>query len=137
MENANTNQVLKRKLLTPSGMRWPSWDYLKLGSYWSWYVMNMTFKIMTAKLCITSLLSCSAALCFCQLQVLWDHDSFGVKGFLGSATLTLEDIHRVSSLDASQSYQLQGVKTGAVEIKVKVISGESKVSLDSYSLLTP
>jgi hypothetical protein len=58
--------------------------------------------------------------------MLWDHDSFGVKGFLGSVTLTLEDIHRVSSLDASQSYQLQGVKTGAVEIKVKVISGESK-----------
>jgi len=69
--------------------------------------------------------------------MLWDHDSFGVKGFLGSVTLTLEDIHRVSSLDASQSYQLQGVKTGAVEIKVKVISGESKVSLDSYPLLSP
>lgn len=66
--------------------------------------------------------------------MLWDCDSFGVKGFLGSVTLTLEDIHKVSSLDASQSYQLQGVKTGAVEIKVKVISGESKVSLDSYPL---
>jgi hypothetical protein len=69
--------------------------------------------------------------------VLWDHDSFGMKGFLGSTTLTLEDIHRVSSLDASQSYQLQGVSTGAVEMKVKVISGESKVSLGSYPLLTP
>lgn len=69
--------------------------------------------------------------------MLWDHDSFGVKGFLGSVTLTLEDIHRVSSLDASQSYQLQGVKTGAVEIKVKMIAGESKVSLDSYLLLSP
>ena len=83
------------------------------------------------------MLSRSATLCFFQLQMLWDHDSFGVKGFLGSVTLTLEDIHRVSSLDASQSYQLQGVKTGAVEIKVKVISGESKVSLDSYPLLSP
>ena len=66
--------------------------------------------------------------------MLWDHDSFGMKGFLGSVTFTLEDIHKVSSLDASQSYQLQGVKTGAVEIKVKVISGESKVSLDNYPL---
>jgi hypothetical protein len=69
--------------------------------------------------------------------VLWDHDSFDIKGFLGSVTLTLEDIHRVSSLDAFQSYQLQGVKTGAVEIKVKVIAGDSKVSLDSYPLLSP
>jgi hypothetical protein len=55
-----------------------------------------------------------------------------MKEFLGSTTLTLEDIRRVSSLDASQSCHLQGVRTGVVEIKVKVISEESEVSLSSY-----
>jgi hypothetical protein len=59
-----------------------------------------------------------------------------MKDFLGSTTLTLEDIHRVSTLDASQSCQLQGVRTGVVEIKVKVISEESKVSLGSYPSLS-
>lgn len=76
--------------------------------------------------------SCLAALYCVQLQVLWDHDTFGAKDFLGSTTLTLEDICRFSSLDASQSCLLQGVRTGVVEIKVKVISEDIKVSLDSY-----
>lgn len=66
--------------------------------------------------------------------MLWDHDTFGMKDFLGSVTLTLEDIRRISSSDASQSCQLQGVKTGVVEIKVKVISGENEVNFEHISL---
>ncbi|XP_021917858.1 uncharacterized protein PYUK71.03c-like isoform X2 [Zootermopsis nevadensis] len=58
--------------------------------------------------------------------VLWDYDTFGMKDFLGNVTLTLEDIRKASNSDTSQSYQLQGVKTGAVEIKVKVISEETE-----------
>jgi hypothetical protein len=55
-----------------------------------------------------------------------------MKDFLGNVTLTLEDIRRISSLDASQSYQLQGIKTGSVEIKVKVISEETEVGMSNY-----
>jgi hypothetical protein len=55
-----------------------------------------------------------------------------MKDFLGSVTLTLEDIRKISSSDASQSCQLQGVKTGVVEIKVKVISEETEVRVSSY-----
>ncbi|XP_069673106.1 uncharacterized protein [Periplaneta americana] len=58
--------------------------------------------------------------------VLWDHDTFGMKDFLGSVTISMEDIRRFSSSDASQSCQLQGVKTGVVEIKIKVISEETE-----------
>jgi hypothetical protein len=74
----------------------------------------------------------SLTLHFDQFQVLWDHDTFGMKDFLGSVTLTLEDIRKVSSSDASQSYQLQGVKTGVVEFKVKVISGENEVNFEHF-----
>lgn len=55
-----------------------------------------------------------------------------MKDFLGNVTLTLEDIRKASNSDTSQSYQLQGVKTGAVEIKVKVISEETEVSVCTY-----
>jgi hypothetical protein len=58
-----------------------------------------------------------------------------MKDFLGSVTLTSEDIRRVSSSDASQSCQLQGVKTGVVEFKVKVISGENEVNFEHFSFL--
>lgn len=54
---------------------------------------------------------------------------FGMKDFLGSVTLSCEDIRRCSALDAPQWYQLQGTKTGSVEVRVKVISDmETEVS---------
>ncbi|XP_068082073.1 uncharacterized protein [Anabrus simplex] len=58
--------------------------------------------------------------------VLWDHDSFGMKDFLGSVNFTLEDIRRFSKLDSVQCCQLQGVKTGTLELKIKVISEEAE-----------
>ena len=57
-----------------------------------------------------------------SFQLIWDHDVFGMKDFLGSVTLSSDDIRRYSSLDSPQWLQLQGTKSGCVEIKVKVIS---------------
>jgi len=61
--------------------------------------------------------------------MLWDHDVFGMKDFLGSVTFALDDIRRYSALDAPQWFQLHGAKTGSVELKIKVISDvDSEVS---------
>jgi hypothetical protein len=45
------------------------------------------------------------------------------RDFLGSVTLILEDMRRVSNSDASQRCQLQGVKSGVVEINCTVYQG--------------
>jgi hypothetical protein len=79
--------------------------------------------------------SCSVTSYCDQLQVLWDHDTFGMKDFLGNVTFTLEDIRRLSSSDSTHSCQLQGVKTGVIEIKVKVISEETEVSSSLFKAL--
>ncbi|XP_059473484.1 uncharacterized protein LOC132195473 isoform X2 [Neocloeon triangulifer] len=54
--------------------------------------------------------------------VIWDHDVLGMKDFIGSVSITVDEIRHLSSLDTAQWRQLQGVKTGAIEIRVKVIS---------------
>ncbi|KAJ9589915.1 hypothetical protein L9F63_016976, partial [Diploptera punctata] len=59
--------------------------------------------------------------------VLWDHDTFGMKDFLGNVMLSLDDIRRFSNSDAAQYCQLQGVKSGIMELKIKVISEESEL----------
>lgn len=57
--------------------------------------------------------------------MVWDHDSFGMKDFLGSVSFSLEEIRQMSSLDCSTWYALQGVRTGEVELKIRVISDDS------------
>ncbi|XP_065354006.1 uncharacterized protein LOC135948588 isoform X3 [Cloeon dipterum] len=54
--------------------------------------------------------------------VIWDHDVLGMKDFIGSVSLTVDEIRQFSALDTSQWKLLQGVKTGSVELRVKVIS---------------
>lgn len=66
------------------------------------------------------------------VQVLWDHDTFGMKDYLGSMTFTLEDIREMSSLDKVQCFQLHGVKSGVVELKLKVISEETEVNMPCF-----
>ncbi|XP_076303310.1 uncharacterized protein LOC143221730 isoform X2 [Lasioglossum baleicum] len=56
--------------------------------------------------------------------VLWDHDTFGMKDYLGKVSLTLEDIRKLSSSDQSHWFTLRGTKTGSVELKIKVLSEE-------------
>jgi hypothetical protein len=65
---------------------------------------------------------------FSYVQMIWDHDVFGMKDFLGNVKLTVDDIRHLSSLDVAQWRQLQGVKSGSVEIRVKVISEVTEVS---------
>lgn len=55
-------------------------------------------------------------------QVIWDHDVFGMNDFLGSLTFTCDEIRRCSANDAPQWFQLQNIKSGCVQIRVKVIS---------------
>lgn len=64
---------------------------------------------------------------------MWDHDVFGMKDFLGSITLSCDEIRRCSALDAPQWFQLQGTKSGSVEIKIKVISDMETESISSYA----
>ncbi|XP_025157748.1 tricalbin-3-like isoform X3 [Harpegnathos saltator] len=56
--------------------------------------------------------------------VLWDHDTFGMKDYLGKVSLTLDDIRKLSSNDQSHWFTLRGTKTGSVELKIKVLSEE-------------
>ncbi|XP_017880570.1 uncharacterized protein LOC108625242 isoform X2 [Ceratina calcarata] len=56
--------------------------------------------------------------------VLWDHDTFGMKDYLGKVSLTLDNIRRLSDGDRSHWFTLRGTKTGAVELKIKVLSEE-------------
>ncbi|XP_051166323.1 uncharacterized protein LOC127284735 isoform X5 [Leptopilina boulardi] len=56
--------------------------------------------------------------------ILWDHDTFGMKDYLGKVSLTLEDIRRLSTSDQSHWFALRGTKSGSVELKVKVLSEE-------------
>lgn len=65
--------------------------------------------------------------------LLWDHDIFGMKDFLGSVTFTCDEIRRCSAIDAPQWFQLQNTKSGSVEMKVKVISDIEMESCSSYA----
>ncbi|XP_076236391.1 uncharacterized protein LOC143180510 [Calliopsis andreniformis] len=56
--------------------------------------------------------------------VLWDHDTFGMKDYLGKVSLTLDDIRKLSGSDQSHWFTLRGTKTGSVELKIKVLSEE-------------
>ncbi|XP_043280292.1 uncharacterized protein [Venturia canescens] len=56
--------------------------------------------------------------------VLWDHDTFGMKDYLGKVSLNLEDIRKVSCADQSHWFTLRGTKSGSVELKVKILSEE-------------
>ncbi|XP_066593483.1 uncharacterized protein [Prorops nasuta] len=56
--------------------------------------------------------------------VLWDHDTFGMKDYLGKVSLNLEDIRKLSSCDQSTWFTLRGTKTGSVEVKIKILSEE-------------
>ncbi|KAK9299933.1 hypothetical protein QLX08_007168 [Tetragonisca angustula] len=57
--------------------------------------------------------------------VLWDHDTFGMKDYLGKVSLTLDDIRKLSNSDQqSHWFTLRGTKTGSVELKIKVLSEE-------------
>ncbi|XP_076376389.1 uncharacterized protein LOC117225022 isoform X1 [Megalopta genalis] len=56
--------------------------------------------------------------------VLWDHDTFGMKDYLGKVSLTLEDIRKLSNSDQSHWFTLRGTKTGSVELRIKVLSEE-------------
>ncbi|CAK9818685.1 TCB1 [Anthophora plagiata] len=56
--------------------------------------------------------------------VLWDHDTFGMKDYLGKVSLTLHDITKLSNSDQSHWFTLRGTKTGSVELKIKVLSKE-------------
>lgn len=68
-----------------------------------------------------------------SLQVIWDHDVFGMKDFLGSVTLTCDDIRRCSAQDTPQWFQLHNTKSGSVEVKVKVISEmETEVRMKTF-----
>ncbi|XP_060817891.1 uncharacterized protein LOC132908177 isoform X1 [Bombus pascuorum] len=56
--------------------------------------------------------------------VLWDHDTFGMRDYLGKVSLTLDDIRKLSSSDQSHWLMLRETKTGSVELKIKVLSEE-------------
>ncbi|KAL7288878.1 hypothetical protein TKK_0016848 [Trichogramma kaykai] len=56
--------------------------------------------------------------------VLWDHDTFGMKDYLGKVSLTLEEIRRLSNTDQSYWFVLRGTKSGSIELKIKVLSEE-------------
>ncbi|GAB1862970.1 Protein piccolo [Camponotus japonicus] len=56
--------------------------------------------------------------------VLWDHDTFGMKDYLGKVSLTLEDIRKLSNSDQSHWFPLRGTKTGSIELKIKILSEE-------------
>ncbi|XP_015584742.1 uncharacterized protein LOC107262744 isoform X2 [Cephus cinctus] len=56
--------------------------------------------------------------------MLWDHDTFGMRDYLGKVSLTLEDIRKLSSTDQSHWFLLRGTKSGSVELKIKVLSEE-------------
>nr|CAD7432746.1 unnamed protein product [Timema monikensis] len=66
--------------------------------------------------------------------VLWDHDTFGTNDFLGSVSLSVEDIKRCSKLDLPQRWALQGVKTGVVEFRIKVIAEEPQAPSSSNNM---
>jgi len=61
------------------------------------------------------------------LQVLWDHDTFGMKDYLGKVSLTLDDIRKLSNSDQSHWFSLKETKTGSIELKIKVLSEECEV----------
>lgn len=65
--------------------------------------------------------------------MLWDHDTFGMKDYLGKVSLTLDDIRKLSNSDQSHWFSLRGTKTGSVELKIKVLSEECEVILSSES----
>lgn len=56
--------------------------------------------------------------------VLWDHDTFGMKDYLGKVSLTLDDIRKLSNSDQSHWFSLRETKTGSIELKIKVLSEE-------------
>ncbi|XP_011687218.1 PREDICTED: uncharacterized protein LOC105449622 isoform X1 [Wasmannia auropunctata] len=56
--------------------------------------------------------------------VLWDHDTFGMKDYLGKVSLTLDDIRKLSNSDQSHWFPLRETKTGSIELKIKVLSEE-------------
>ncbi|XP_011496650.1 PREDICTED: tricalbin-1-like [Ceratosolen solmsi marchali] len=56
--------------------------------------------------------------------VLWDHDTFGMRDYLGKVSLTLSEIRRLSNTDQSYWFALRGTKSGSIELKIKVLSEE-------------
>ncbi|XP_071570518.1 uncharacterized protein [Temnothorax nylanderi] len=56
--------------------------------------------------------------------LLWDHDTFGMKDYLGKVSLTLDDIRKLSNSDQSHWFPLRETKTGSIELKIKVLSEE-------------
>ncbi|XP_071647824.1 uncharacterized protein [Temnothorax longispinosus] len=56
--------------------------------------------------------------------LLWDHDTFGLKDYLGKVSLTLDDIRKLSNSDQSHWFPLRETKTGSIELKIKVLSEE-------------
>ncbi|CAL4061271.1 unnamed protein product, partial [Meganyctiphanes norvegica] len=59
-----------------------------------------------------------------MIITLWDHDTFGLRDFLGSVTLKEEDIKLMAKGESSVWCQLEGVKTGQLEVRVKVFSSD-------------
>ncbi|RXG52528.1 Protein piccolo, partial [Armadillidium vulgare] len=53
---------------------------------------------------------------------LWDHDAFGMKDFLGSLSLKEEEVRTFSASLSSVWCKLDGVKSGSIEVKFKLIS---------------
>ncbi|KAL0269628.1 UNVERIFIED_CONTAM: hypothetical protein PYX00_007297 [Menopon gallinae] len=54
--------------------------------------------------------------------ILWDHDTFGKNDFLGRISFTPEEIRDMSCANYASWYTLQGVRSGQVEIKIRIIS---------------
>ncbi|KAK6635343.1 hypothetical protein RUM44_000594 [Polyplax serrata] len=54
----------------------------------------------------------------------WDHDIVGKNDFLGSIAFTPDEIRQMSSLDLPKWFDLQGVRSGSIELKIRIISEE-------------
>uniref|UniRef100_A0A646QE25 Tricalbin-1 n=1 Tax=Hemiscolopendra marginata TaxID=943146 RepID=A0A646QE25_9MYRI len=60
--------------------------------------------------------------------ILWDRDPLGMKDFLGSVTLTLDEIRQHSAKDCSEWFALKSAESGEIELKIKIISEDLEIN---------
>ncbi|XP_074652176.1 uncharacterized protein LOC141906731 isoform X3 [Tubulanus polymorphus] len=61
--------------------------------------------------------------------VVWDRDPLFMKDFIGTLTLTLDELRRISTIGEPGWYLLQKAKTGQIQLAIKVLKDDMKESL--------
>ena len=136
MANVNINPELKKKLLIPFGKKMPLWEYQNREKH----SISLVFTFIHSFLRHEREAKKINFKVFFFLKTIWDRDILGKNDFLGNIGFTVEEIREISTLNEPKWFSLQEVKSGSVELKIRIIS-EDLATLDvgfifSFSIKT-